>query len=201
MTETRDNGSQTNDEQVEAATAETTEAGAEETEGVDREIILRQLEEKTQEAQQYYERMLRLAAEVENLKKRQERERTELVQFANESLIRELLPVVDNLELALEHSRQQDTPPAMVEGVEMVLRGFLQALAKFGVSQINALGEKFDPAYHNAVMQQEDSEAEDQTIIQELQKGYLLQNRLLRPTMMVVARNTSGTATQANVNK
>ncbi|MBW1917619.1 MAG: nucleotide exchange factor GrpE [Deltaproteobacteria bacterium] len=201
MTETRDNGSQTNDEQVEAATAETTEAGAEETEGVDRETILRQLEEKTQEAQQYYERMLRLAAEVENLKKRQERERTELVQFANESLIRELLPVVDNLELALEHSRQQDAPPAMVEGVEMVLRGFLQALAKFGVSQINALGEKFDPAYHNAVMQQEDSEAEDQTIIQELQKGYLLQNRLLRPTMVVVARNTSGTATQANVNK
>ncbi|MFP3868743.1 MAG: nucleotide exchange factor GrpE [Desulfobacteraceae bacterium] len=194
MTETKDNGSPV--EQVEETTAETAEAPEE----VDRETVLQQLEAKTQEAQQYYEKMLRLAADVENIKKRQERERTEMVQFANESLIKELLPVVDNLELALEHSRQQDAPPAIVEGLEMVLRGFLQALAKFGVSQIEALGTKFDPNYHDAVMQREVPEAEDQSVIQELQKGYLLQNRLLRPAMVVVARNASGTATQTDVN-
>lgn len=155
----------------------------------EREEILRQLEDKTQEAQDNYDRYLRLAAELDNLKKRQEKERTELAQFANESLIKELLPVVDNLERALEHGREQDAPPALMEGVEIVLKGFLQALAKFGVTPITALGEKFDPTYHNAVMQQEDQEAEDQTIVQELQKGYLMRHRLLRPAMVVVARN------------
>jgi len=196
MTETKDNGFQINAEPMQESTTEDTEAVAAE---IDQDTILQQLEEKTQEAQQNYERMLRLAAEVENLKKRQERERTDLVQFANESLIKELLPVVDNLELALEHGRQQDAPPALLEGVEMVLRGFLQALAKFGVSQIKALGEKFDPAFHNAVMQQENSEVEDQTVIQELQKGYLLQNRLLRPAMVVVARNTCAASSRIDV--
>jgi len=196
MTETKDNGTQINAEPVKESMPENTEAAAAET---DQESILHQLEAKTQEAQENYERLLRLAAEVENLKKRQERERADVVQFANESLIKELLPVLDNLELALEHGRRQDAPPAMIEGVDMVLRGFLQALAKFGVSQINAQGEKFDPAYHNAIMQQENSEVEDQTVIQELQKGYLLQNRLLRPAMVVVARNTGAASTRINV--
>ncbi len=78
---------------------------------------------------------------------------------------------------------------ALLEGVENVLKGFLQVITKFGVTPIQALGEKFDPAFHNAVMQQEDDSVEDQTVIQELQKGYLLKNRLLRPAMVVVARN------------
>lgn len=166
---------------------------------VEQSELLRQLEEKGQEAKENYERILRLAAELENLKKRQEKERTDLVMYANESLIKELLPVVDNLELALNHGRQQDNPPALMEGIENVLKGFLAALSKFGVSPISALGEKFDPAFHNAVMQQESSEAEDQTIIQELQKGYLLKNRLLRPTMVVVARNPAAESVRINV--
>jgi molecular chaperone GrpE len=161
--------------------------------------LSRQLEEKTQEARENYERMLRLAAELENLKKRQEKERTDLVMYANESILKELLPVVDSLELALSHGRQQENAPALLEGIENVLKGFQAALAKFGVSPLHALGEKFDPAFHNAVMQQESSEAEDQTIIQELQKGYLLNNRLLRPTMVVVARNPSTESVRINV--
>jgi molecular chaperone GrpE len=119
--------------------------------------------------------------------------------YANESIIKELLPVVDSLEMALSHGRQQENPPALMEGIENVLKGFQAALAKFGVSPINARGEKFDPAFHNAVMQQESSEAEDQTIIQELQKGYLLNNRLLRPTMVVVARKPSTESVRINV--
>lgn len=171
-------------EEIQPEAAETGLAAEEE-----REELLRQLEEKNAEAQQNYDRMLRLAAELENLKKRQERERSELVLFANESLIKELLPVIDNLERAIEHGQQQETAAALLEGVEMVLRSFLQVLSKFGVTQIKALGDKFDPVYHNAVMQEENSEVEDQTIIKELQKGYLLQGRLLRPAMVVVARN------------
>ncbi|OGP71976.1 MAG: nucleotide exchange factor GrpE [Deltaproteobacteria bacterium RBG_13_60_28] len=146
--------------------------------------------EKTPEAQEYYERLLRCAAEIENLKKRQEREKSELLQFANENLIKELLPVVDNLERALEHGRQLDAPAPMLEGLELVHQGFLKALTRFGVTPIESVGQPFDPAFHNAVMQEETTAVEDCTILKELQKGYILQNRLLRPAMVVVARNS-----------
>jgi molecular chaperone GrpE len=157
----------------------------------DPESLLRQLAEKERENQELKEKndqLLRHVADMENFKKRLEKERADLKEFANESLIRELLPVVDNLELALDHGRQQESGSALLEGVENVLKGFLQVMTKFGVTPIQAQGEKFDPAFHNAVMQQEDDAAEDQSILQELQKGYLLKNRLLRPAMVVVAR-------------
>jgi molecular chaperone GrpE len=157
----------------------------------DPESLLRQLAEKERENQELKEKndqLLRHVADMENFKKRLEKERADLKEFANESLIKELLPVVDNLELALDHGRQQESGSALLEGVENVLKGFLQVMTKFGVKPIQAQGEKFDPAFHNAVMQQEDDAAEDQSILQELQKGYLLKNRLLRPAMVVVAR-------------
>lgn len=149
-----------------------------------------QLAAKTKEAEEHYDRLLRLAAEMENLKKRQERERAELLQFANEPLIKELLPVVDHLELALEHGRQGEAPGAFLEGLELVHQGLLKALARFGVTPLSSVGQPFDPAFHNAVMEEENPELAAQTVIKELQKGYLLHNRLLRPAMVVVARNT-----------
>lgn len=148
------------------------------------------LQEKTQEAEENYARFLRLAADMENLKKRQERERAELLQFANENLIKELLPVVDNLELALEHGRQLEAPPSFLEGIEMVHQGFLKALERFGVTPLMSVGQPFDPTFHNAVMQEENPEVPDSSIIKELQKGYLMHQRLLRPAMVVVARHT-----------
>jgi molecular chaperone GrpE len=158
--------------------------------------LQQQLEEKAKEAQENYDRALRLAAEMENLKKRLEREKADLLQFANENLIKELLPVVDNLELALEHGRQAETPAPFLEGIDLVLQGFLKALARFGVTPIVAVGQQFDPNFHNAVMQEMAPEVPDCTVLKELQKGYLLQNRLLRPAMVVVARNTQETACQ-----
>jgi len=149
-----------------------------------------QLQEKTLEAEESYTRLLRLAADMENLKKRQERERSELLQFANENLIKELLPVVDNLERALDHGRALSAPAAMLEGIDLVYQGFLKALAKFGVTPLNSVGQPFDPAFHNAVMQEAAPEFPDNRVIKELQKGYLLHQRLLRPAMVVVARNT-----------
>jgi molecular chaperone GrpE len=151
------------------------------------------------EAQEYYERLLRCAAEIENLKKRQEKEKAELLQFANENLIKELLPVVDNLELALEHGRQLDAPTPLLEGLELVHQGFLKALTRFGVTPIACVGQPFDPTFHNAVMQEETTDAADCTILKELQKGYLLQSRLLRPAMVVVARNTLKTSCPIDV--
>lgn len=152
--------------------------------------LQQQLEEKSKEAQENYDRALRLAAEMENLKKRVEREKADLLQFANENLIKELLPVVDHLELALEHGRQADTPAPFLEGIEMVLQGFMKALARFGATPLVAVGQPFDPAFHNAVMQEAAPEVPDCTVLKELQKGYLMHNRLLRPAMVVVARNT-----------
>jgi molecular chaperone GrpE len=155
--------------------------------------------EKTPEAQDYYERLLRCAAEIDNLKKRQEKEKAELLQFANKNLIKELLPVVDNLELALEHGRQLDAPPPLLEGLELVYQGFLKALTRFGVTPIVCVGQPFDPAFHNAVMQEETTDVEDCAILKELQKGYLLQSRLLRPAMVVVARNNQNTSCPIDV--
>jgi molecular chaperone GrpE len=147
------------------------------------------LQEKTREVEEHYERLLRLAAEMENLKKRQERERADLLQFANENLIKELLPVVDNLELALDHGRQLQAPAPLLEGLERVHQSFLKALAKFGVTPLGSVGQPFDPAFHNAVMQEEAPEVPDCEVLKEMQKGYLLHNRLIRPAMVVVARN------------
>jgi len=160
----------------------------------DSEALIRQLAEKERENQELREKndqLLRRLADMENFKKRLEKEQADLREYANESLLKELLPVVDNLEMALSHGRQQKADPAFLEGVENVLKGFLHALEKFGARPIQALGERFDPTFHNAVMQQEDNSVEDQTIIQELQKGYLLKNRLLRPSMVVVSRQNS----------
>ena len=153
------------------------------------------LAEKTKEAEENYTRLLRLAADMENLKKRQERERADLLQFANENLVKELLPVVDNLERALDHGRQLKAPKALLEGIEMVHQGFLKALDRFGVTTQDSLGQQFDPAFHNAMMQEEAPEVPDGSVIKELQKGYLMHQRLLRPAMVVVARTTQNETT------
>jgi molecular chaperone GrpE len=157
--------------------------------------LRQKLEEKTKEAEENYARLLRLAADMENLKKRQERERADLLQFANENLVKELLPVVDNLERALDHGRQLEAPQALLEGIEMVHQGFLKALDRFGVTAHDSLGQQFDPAFHNAMMQEEAPDVPDGSVIKELQKGYLMNQRLLRPAMVVVASTTQNETT------
>jgi molecular chaperone GrpE len=157
--------------------------------------LRRLLLEKTQEAEENYRRLLRMAADLENMKKRQERDRAELHQFANENLLKELLPVVDNLERALDHGREMQAPPGLLEGIDLVYQGFLKVLEGFGVTSLESVGQQFDPAFHNAVMQEETGELPDCSIIKELQKGYLLHQRLLRPAMVVVARHPQNTET------
>ena len=180
--------------------AETTEGPSEEL-PTDPEELKNLLIEKSQEAKENYDRFLRLAAEVENFKKRQEREISEVRQFANENLIKELLPVLDNLERALEHSRQSEAPEALMEGLELVNQDFLKVLGRFGITPLNSVGERFDPTYHHAVMEEEAPEVEDQTVLKELQKGYLMQNRLLRPAMVVVSKNTEKPDNKIKIDK
>ena len=180
--------------------ADTTEVPAEEL-PTDPEELKDLLIQKSQEAKENYDRFLRLAAEVENFKKRQEREISEVRQFANENLIKELLPVLDNLERALEHSRQSEAPEALLEGLEMVNQDFLKVLGRFGITPLTSVGEQFDPTYHHAVMEEEAPEVEDQTVLKELQKGYLMQNRLLRPAMVVVSKNTEKPDNKIKIDK
>ena len=150
--------------------------------------LRQQLEAKDLEAKNNYERLLRQAAEVENFKKRSSREREDAIRFANENLVKDLLPVVDNLERAIAHATGGGNGKPLVEGVEMVLRGLLDVLAKHGVSLISAQGQPFDPTKHEAMSQVESDEHEPNSVVEELHKGYMLRDRLLRAALVSVAK-------------
>ena len=153
------------------------------------EELKTKLEEKEQEAKENYDRFLRNAAELENYKKRTARQMDEFRKYANDSLIMELLTVVDNLERAIQSSLDDENSNAsVVEGVQMTLDEILKILDKFGVKPIAALEQAFDPVFHQAVMQEESNDSPAQTVTKELQKGYLLHDRLLRPAMVVVSK-------------
>jgi molecular chaperone GrpE len=163
------------------------------------EELKQQLADKTQEAQECHERLLRYAAELENFKKRADRERAELLQFANENVFKELLPVLDNLERALANGRQFDAPQGLLAGLEMVQQEFLKILQKFGVNPLECVGQPFDPAFHHAVMEEEAPDLADQTVAKELQRGYLYHTRLLRPAMVVVARSNKAASPKIDI--
>jgi molecular chaperone GrpE len=146
------------------------------------------LAQKDEELKKEKERVLRLAAEMDNTRKRLEREASEGVCYANESLLREILPVMDNLDRAIQHGESEANFESLMEGVRMTRKGFLDTLGKFGCKPVEALGEDFDPNYHEAMMQQESPEHDDNKVIQELRKGYLLKERLIRPALVVVSK-------------
>ncbi len=155
---------------------------------------LKELEEKLKntelEAKQTYDRFLRVSAEFDNYKKRSSREMSEFRKYANESLISEMLNVVDNLERAIISSSGNDTANnCLVEGVGMTLKEILKVFENYGVKPIESLCKAFDPNFHQAVMQQESEEHPENTVIAELQKGYMIHDRLLRPSMVVVSKS------------
>ncbi|MBU1182906.1 MAG: nucleotide exchange factor GrpE [Proteobacteria bacterium] len=154
---------------------------------------LKELEEKVTnkelEAKQTYDRFLRVSAEFENYKKRSAREMIEFRKYANESLITELLTVVDNIERAISTSSSDDQANScIIEGVSLTLKEILKVFDNFGVTPIESLCKTFDPNFHQAVMQEESEEHPDNTVIAELQKGYMIHDRLLRPSMVVVSK-------------
>ncbi|HIC90567.1 MAG TPA: nucleotide exchange factor GrpE [Syntrophaceae bacterium] len=157
-------------------------------EEITKEELMKRLNEKSEEAAINYDRWLRVSAELENYKKRVEREKAEFLKYAHESLIKELLPIVDNLERAIDHARTKKASKAFVEGIEMVLKSFNDCLGKFKVKPIKAIGAKFDPNLHEAVTVEEKADEEENTILSELQKGYMLNDRVIRPAMVVVSR-------------
>ncbi len=145
------------------------------------------LAEKETEAKVNWDKFLRERADLENLRKRFQKEKEDLFRYGNENLIQEVLPAVDNLERALEHAGE-DNGVAIIEGVKMTLSMLLSALKKFGVSPIATKGAIFDSAFHQAMAQVESADQEPNSVVQEFQKGYMLNDRLLRPAMVTVAK-------------
>lgn len=139
-------------------------------------------------AKEHYDLLLRERAELENFKRRMQREKNESLRFASEPLLRDILPVIDNLERAVAHARGNEGSQALVEGVELVLRSLLDTIGRHGVSRVKAKGEAFDPSRHEAVAQVENTELAPNTVLDEHQSGYQLHDRLLRPAMVSVSK-------------
>jgi len=150
--------------------------------------LLEKIEQEKESAGRNYELYVRSQAEMDNMKKRFQKERDELIKFSNESLIKQLLNVMDNLEKAIDHSQDGNSVDALREGVGLTLKGLNNTLEKEGLERVKALNETFDPNFHEAVSEQEDNKVEPGTVIEELQKGYLLRQRLIRPAMVIVSR-------------
>jgi molecular chaperone GrpE len=141
------------------------------------------------EAGKNWDLYLRERADLENARKRNQRDKEDAIRFANDRLLKEMVPVLDNLERAIEHAGQEETDNrGLLEGVNMTIAQFRKALEDFGVKAINAIGTDFDPNLHQAMGQIESADQAPNTVVNEFQKGYLLHDRLLRPAMVMVAK-------------
>ena len=133
------------------------------------------------------DRLLRALAETDNVKRRAQRERDEYTRYANEALIRDILPVLDNLERALEAARSAGNAANVVEGVELILRELLKVLERAGVTRYSALGQPFDPTRHEAIARVVSPDGAPDTVVRETAPGYLLHGRVLRAALVAVA--------------
>ena len=162
-----------------AAAAET-EPGRIDGENPEIEQLRRALDEKT-------DRHLRALADLDNAKRRAQREREDYLKYANESLIRDLLPVLDNFDRALAAARDTGEAPGVVDGVELIRRELLKVLEKAGVERYTAVGQTFDPSRHEAVARMVSATQPEGTVVHETAPGYVLRGRVLRPAMVAVA--------------
>ena len=153
--------------------------------------LLKKLKDTEKESQENYDLYMRTYAEMENIKKRGKKEREELSKYANESLIKEILPVIDNLNKAISHAQDDDNPSGLIEGLDLTLNSLMTTLQKAGLKEVEAEGKPFDPNFHEAISQQIDDTVAPGHVIIELQKGYLLNGRLIRPSMVVISQGNS----------
>lgn len=147
-----------------------------------------ELAKKEAEAAEYLDTLKRVQAEMENYRKRMQKEQEQIIQHATQTVILELLPVIDNLERALDTGKAENESGKLYEGVELIYSQLKRILERECVEIIDPVNEKFDPMRHEAVMQIESEEHEANTVAQVMQKGYELKGRLLRPAMVVVAK-------------
>ena len=161
-------------------------AAQESDEGTDENAGPETLTEAQEAIAELNERIVRLTADFDNFRKRAQREKDEARQFANQGLLEKLLPVLDNFEMAL--TAVKDADPSLRDGVQMILDQLLSVLKESGVEPVDAMGQPFDPNLHEALSQEETTEVEEGTVVQQVQRGYKLNDRLVRPARVVVAK-------------
>jgi len=144
-------------------------------------------EQLVEENEELQDKFVRLMADFDNYKKRASKEKSDVIQFGNEGLLKDILPVIDNIERLLTYSYREGSWKSFQEGVELLLAEINKTLAKYGVEPIEALGKAFDPNIHQAMQRSETDEVEANTVVEVYQKGYLYRSRLLRPSLVVVA--------------
>lgn len=154
-------------------------------------ILEKDLQKAKEELAEEKDKFIRLQAETDNFRKRLSREKDEFSQYANERLFKELIPIFDNLERALEDP--SNDIKVLNEGLEMILKQFSSFLKKENVELINAIGEQFDPTVHEVLTSEESSEHEENTIITQFVKGYTINSRVLRPSQVVISKKPSET--------
>ena len=183
----------------EATTEERVEGAAEKTVGPLAELQ-NAIEAANTAAAKNWDLYLRERADLENARKRHQRDKEDALRFANDRLLKEMIPVLDNLERAVDHADQDDDDnQGLLEGVNMTINQFRKALENFGVKPINAIGENFDPNLHQAMGQVESTEQAPNTVVSEFQKGYLLHDRLLRPSLVMVAKAPADEAIDSEI--
>lgn len=170
----------------EVTETEQTLVDEEETQEETNESVSEQLTELQNEKDELYQKLLRIQAEYDNYRKRTQREKAADLKYKSQALVTELLPVVDNFERALQAQPKDESSKQFIEGIEMVYRQLEMALINEGVEVIPTVGEEFDPNIHQAVMQVEDEQFDSNVVTEELQKGYKLKDRVIRPAMVKV---------------
>jgi molecular chaperone GrpE len=156
------------------------------------------------ERDEYKDRWMRQLAEFDNYKKRAERERADFLRRANEGMVKDLLPALDNLERAMEHAQAHGEENPLAQGIRLTHQDLVKVLERHGLEKVEALGQPFNPEFHEAMLQQEDPDQEDNTVLRELGRGYVFQGRLLRPAMVVVSKRPAasdddGTEVKINI--
>lgn len=148
-------------------------------------------EARQREYDALYDRYLRLLADFDNYKKMAARERGQYLQFGQEELLKEWLPVLDNIDRALHHAEQHHVADAVINGWALILKQSQDVLARAGVTPVESVGRPFNPEQHQAIAQREAAGVDEGTILEEAQRGYLIKGKLLRPALVVVAKAPS----------
>lgn len=153
-----------------------------------------ELQEKSKKADEYYAHYVQARADLDNFRKRTQRDKEEFIKFANERLLSEIIPVLDNFERAFTAAEKVPATHNFAVGVEMILKQLREILARYGVEEINPAGESFDPAKHEAAEPVETAEHPDNSVVEVLQRGYVLNGRVVQPAVVRVAVNPDAAA-------
>jgi molecular chaperone GrpE len=188
----KDQNTVPDEEQETAAAPEASADEAGESNEPNHEELHALLTDARSKADEHWDQCLRLQAEIDNLRKRSERDLVNAHKFALEKIAAELLPVRDSLEMGLAAAGENSDVAKLIEGSELTLKMLGSVLEKFNIKEINPVDEKFNPDYHEAMSMQERDDVEPNTVVVVMQKGYLLNDRLIRPAMVMVSKASAG---------